>query len=84
MSVGRGTELGNGRDTRRGGPSGSEKALAPGVSGGLGRREAAEYIAGLLNGLKEVADTAGLTFLTYLLAMALEEAQAEKSREQPR
>jgi hypothetical protein len=52
-----------------------------GAKSALSRREAAEYIAGLLDGLRAVADTAGLTFLTYLLAMALEEAQAEKSRE---
>jgi hypothetical protein len=45
------------------------------------RREAADDIAGMLDGLKSIAHDAGLSFVTNLLAMALEEAQAEKSRE---
>lgn len=71
--------MGDGHDTRRGGAPGPENAQVQ--PSGLNRREAAEYIAGLLDGLRAVADTANLTFLTYLLAMALEEAQAEKTRE---
>lgn len=76
MGVGGGLALPNGRETRHGGVPGPETARAD-----LSRLEAAEYIAGLLDGLKAVAHTAGLTFLTYLLTMALEEAQAEKTRE---
>lgn len=46
----------------------------------LTRREAADYIAGMLDGLHSIADAANLPFVAYLLAMAREEAQAEKSR----
>jgi hypothetical protein len=69
--------LGNGRDTRGDGAPGSKG------SGGsnMTRREAADYIAGMLDGLKSIAHDSGLSFVTYLLAMAMEEAQAEKSRE---
>ena len=45
------------------------------------RREAADYIAGMLDGLYSIADGANLQFVAYLLAMAKEEAQAEVSRE---
>jgi hypothetical protein len=45
------------------------------------RREAAEYIAGMLDGLHSIANAANLPFIAYLLAMAMEEAQVEKSRE---
>jgi hypothetical protein len=45
------------------------------------RREAADYIAGMLDGLHTIADTANLPFVAYLLAMAKDEAQAEKARE---
>jgi hypothetical protein len=45
------------------------------------RREAADYIAGMLDGLHRIANGANFPFIAYLLAMAMEEAQAEKSRE---
>lgn len=45
------------------------------------RREAADYIAGLLEGLKTVAKAAGLPFVAYLLAVTIEAAQAEKARD---
>ena len=43
------------------------------------RQEAAEYIATLLEGLRLVAHQAQLPFLAYLLSVALEEANTEKS-----
>jgi hypothetical protein len=43
------------------------------------RREAAEYIASLLEGLRLVAQQSRLPFLAYLLSIALEEANNEKS-----
>jgi len=43
------------------------------------RREAAVYIPA--RWVKSIAHDAGLSFVAYLLAMAMEEAQAEKSRE---
>jgi hypothetical protein len=46
------------------------------------RREAADYIAGMLDGLHSIAYAANLPFIAYLLAMAMEEAQAEKSRDE--
>jgi hypothetical protein len=74
--------LGNGE----GGGPGSKDAPPPGgPSGGRSkmiRREAADYNAGMLDGLKSIAHDSGLSFVTYLLAMAIEEAQAEKSREE--
>ena len=77
--------MGNGRDTRQDGAPGSKGAPPLGGSSGAGsnmtRREAADYIAGLLDWLKSIAHDAGLSFVAYLLAMAMEEAQAEKSRE---
>jgi hypothetical protein len=47
----------------------------------MSRREAADYIAGMLDGLHEIAHRAELPFIAYLLAMALEEAQAERTQE---
>jgi len=44
------------------------------------RREAAEYIASLLDGLRRVANEAHLPFLAYLISVALEEANTEKAR----
>ena len=44
------------------------------------RQEAAEYIASMLDSLKLLAQDAQLTFLAYLISMALEQAQDEKSR----
>ena len=52
---------------------------SPGEGPELTRQEAAEYIASLLEGLKLVAHNAQLSFLAYLITIALEEAQAEKS-----
>jgi len=45
----------------------------------LSRREAAEYIASLLEGLRVVAHNAQLQFLAYLINIALEEANNEKA-----
>jgi len=53
-----------------------------GPGGDLTRHEAAAYIADMLGELKSIANGAGLTFVAYLLAMAKEEAQTAKSREE--
>ncbi len=45
----------------------------------LTHREAAEYIASLLEGLKVVAKSAQMPLLAYLIAVALEEANNEKA-----
>jgi len=45
----------------------------------LSRKEAAEYIASLLEGLRLVAHNAQLQFLAYLINVALEEAKNEKA-----
>ena len=45
----------------------------------LTHREAAEYVASLLEGLKLVAKSAQMPFLAYLIAVALEEANNEKA-----
>lgn len=45
----------------------------------LTHREAAEYIASLLEGLKSVAQSARMPFLAYLINVALEEANNEKT-----
>jgi hypothetical protein len=47
----------------------------------LTRREAADYIATLVDELKSIAQAAGLPMIAYLLAMAKEEAQVERTRE---
>lgn len=77
--------LSNGGETTPHRAPGSKDAPPPGGSSGGGsnmtRREAADYVAGMLDGLKSIAHEAGLPFIAYLLAMAMEEAQAEKSRE---
>jgi hypothetical protein len=44
------------------------------------RREAAEYIASMLDGLQLVAQQAHLPFLAYLISVAYEEASNEKSK----
>jgi hypothetical protein len=60
-----------------------ERTTAPkGGEGDLTRHEAAAYIADMLGELKSIASGAGLTFVAYLLAMAKEEAQTAKSREE--
>ncbi len=45
----------------------------------LTHKEAAEYIASLLEGLKQVAHGARMPFLAYLITVALEEANNEKA-----
>ena len=45
------------------------------------RREAADYIAALVDELKSIAQAAGLPMIAYLLAMAKEEAQVERARD---
>jgi hypothetical protein len=47
----------------------------------LSTREAAEYIAFMLEGLRLVALQAELPFLAYLLSVALEEAHSEKTEQ---
>jgi hypothetical protein len=53
---------------------------SPAQDAELTRQETAEYIASMLDSLKLLAQDAQLTFLAYLIGMALEEAQDEKSR----
>ncbi len=43
-------------------------------------REAAEYIASMLDGLRQVASSARMPFLTYLINVALEEAKSEQAK----
>ena len=78
--------MSNGRQTKQNGPPGSRSAPPggnpPGNGSNLTCREAAEYIAGLLDGLKTIAHEAGLPFIAYLLAMAIEEARVERSRKE--
>jgi hypothetical protein len=45
----------------------------------LTRQEAAEYISSLLEGLRLVAHSAQMPFLAYLITVALEEANSEKT-----
>ena len=45
------------------------------------QKEAAEYIASMLEGLARVAGSAGMPFLAYLINVALEEAKVEKARD---
>jgi hypothetical protein len=42
-------------------------------------REAADYIAAMLEGLQQVATAAEMTFLAYLIDMALEEAKVQRT-----
>lgn len=42
-------------------------------------REAAEYVAAMLEGLQQVAKDAEMTFLAYLIDMALEEAKVQRT-----
>ena len=42
-------------------------------------REAAEYIAAMLEGLQQVAKGAEMTFLAYLIEMALEDAKSQRT-----
>jgi hypothetical protein len=43
-------------------------------------REAAEYIASMLEGLHLVAKSAEMPFLAYLIDVALEEANSQKAQ----
>ena len=45
----------------------------------LTHQEAAEYIASMLGGLRLVAQNAQMPFLAYLISVALEEANNEKT-----
>ena len=58
-------------------PSGGPSPSVEGQE--LSRKEAAEYIASLLEGLRLVAHNSKLQFLAYLINIALEEANNEKS-----
>jgi hypothetical protein len=42
-------------------------------------REAAEYIASMLEGLHEVAKSAEMRFLAYFIEVAREEAKSQKA-----
>ena len=46
----------------------------------LTHQEAAEYIASMLEGLHEVAKSAEMRFLAYLIDVAREEAISQKGR----
>jgi hypothetical protein len=75
----------NGREARQNDMAGSS-ARPPVDFGSAGegseppRREAAEYIASLLEGLRRVAHESELPFLAYLISVALEEANDQKAR----
>ena len=45
----------------------------------MSHQEAAEYIASILEGLTQVANSARMPFLAYLINIALEEARLEKA-----
>ena len=45
----------------------------------LTHQEAAEYVASMLEGLRLVAQNAQMPFLAYLINVALEEANSEKT-----
>jgi hypothetical protein len=62
---------------RAGSPSGGTGPSLDGQE--LTRKEAADYIASLLEGLRLVAHNSQLQFLAYLINIALEEANNEKS-----
>jgi hypothetical protein len=55
-------------------------ASPPGDGSTPSHKEAAEYIASMLEGLARVAG-AGMPFLAYLINVALEEAKVEKARD---
>jgi hypothetical protein len=62
--------------------SNSEKRSKP-IPGLEDPRDAAAYVADMLIELRNVADTANLTFLAFLLDIAFEEAIANASRYPP-
>ena len=63
--------------TRAGTSGGSASSAGNGPE--LTRPEAAEYIASMLEGLKSVASSGQMPFLAYLITVALEEANNEKT-----
>ena len=65
----------------RPGPGKRPKEKAPINGSEMTRREAADYIATLVDELKSIAQAAGLPLIAYLLAMAKEEAQVERARD---
>ena len=52
---------------------------SPGDGPELTHREAAEYIASILEGLRRVAQGAEMPFLAYLIDVAREEANSQKA-----
>lgn len=58
-------------------PKAAKATIAP---DGASRQEAAEYISAMLVGLRLLAHQTRLPFLAYLLGIAVEEANAEKSK----
>lgn len=73
---------GNGGSGRNGGedahPAEGRDALP--AEGPLSRQEAVEYIASMLDSMRVLAERAGLTFLSYLIGMAQEEANSLKAK----
>jgi hypothetical protein len=63
--------------TRARPPAGSASSAGDGPD--LTRQEAAEYISLLLEGLRSVASSGQMPFLAYLINVALEEANNEKT-----
>lgn len=53
--------------------------ISPSDKSELTNREAAEYIASMLEGLQLVARSAEMPFLAYLIDIALEEANSQKA-----
>ena len=58
-------------------PKAAKPTIAP---DGASRQEAAEYIAAMLESLRLLAHQTHLPFLAYLLGIALEEANSEKTK----
>ena len=62
-----------------GGGSSFGDATPPSDGSTPSQKEAAEYIASMLEALARVAGSAGMPFLDYLINVALEEAKVEKA-----
>ena len=76
--------MANRRRKKQNGVPRSRKALpseGPPNGSDMTRREAADYIATMVDELKSIAQAAGFPLIAYLLAMAKEEAQVERARE---
>ena len=76
--------MANRRQKKQNGAPRSRKAFereGPINGSEMTRREAADYIATLVDELKSIAQAAGLPLIAYLLAMAKEEAQVERARD---